>query len=233
MSFELSLSVLMLLYLPISTTLIMNVSFRIVYASVYGLVIFYFYLSAGTNPGRTVTQIDGSFENCDFCAAPKPERSHHCKRCRCCVLKMDHHCTWLNNCIGFYNICHFSRLLVYACLLSIWTLIQTLHSIADTSADHSLLIVLMHCINLVILVPFTSLICMMAWNQFLSVCTNMTTIERMTYDSNYAFEDLIFNPYDLGIKHNLNESLGHWLVGWILPLGPRGYGSFFSKKLEK
>lgn len=34
---------------------------------------------------------------------PKPERAHHCKTCRACILKYDHHCPWINQCVGLGN----------------------------------------------------------------------------------------------------------------------------------
>lgn len=40
---------------------------------------------------------------CKKCITPKPARTHHCSICDKCILKMDHHCPWFNNCIGFYN----------------------------------------------------------------------------------------------------------------------------------
>ncbi|EST04826.1 Zinc finger, DHHC-type, palmitoyltransferase [Kalmanozyma brasiliensis GHG001] len=36
-------------------------------------------------------------------APPKPERSHHCRACKSCALKFDHHCPWLNQCVGLGN----------------------------------------------------------------------------------------------------------------------------------
>ncbi|TKY86246.1 hypothetical protein EX895_005071 [Sporisorium graminicola] len=36
-------------------------------------------------------------------APPKPERSHHCRACKTCTLKFDHHCPWLNQCVGLGN----------------------------------------------------------------------------------------------------------------------------------
>ena len=34
---------------------------------------------------------------------PKPERAHHCRTCNACILKFDHHCPWLNQCVGLGN----------------------------------------------------------------------------------------------------------------------------------
>ncbi|WFD44847.1 protein S-acyltransferase [Malassezia psittaci] len=39
----------------------------------------------------------------NFVFAPKPERAHHCKTCKMCVLKFDHHCPWINQCVGLGN----------------------------------------------------------------------------------------------------------------------------------
>ncbi|KAK6328923.1 hypothetical protein J4Q44_G00009010 [Coregonus suidteri] len=40
---------------------------------------------------------------CKKCIIPKPARTHHCGNCNTCILKMDHHCPWLNNCVGHFN----------------------------------------------------------------------------------------------------------------------------------
>jgi hypothetical protein len=40
---------------------------------------------------------------CDKCSIVRPPRCHHCSQCRRCVLQFDHHCVWLNNCVGYHN----------------------------------------------------------------------------------------------------------------------------------
>lgn len=40
---------------------------------------------------------------CLKCQIVRPPRCHHCSQCQRCVLQFDHHCIWVNNCIGYNN----------------------------------------------------------------------------------------------------------------------------------
>ncbi|CAG9765258.1 unnamed protein product [Ceutorhynchus assimilis] len=55
-------------------------------------------------------------QSCGVCHGFKAPRSHHCRKCGRCVQKMDHHCPWINNCVGWGNHAHFTYFLLFATL---------------------------------------------------------------------------------------------------------------------
>lgn len=63
-------------------------------------------------PINTVSH-EGGYRICSTCRVLKPDRAHHCKKCNTCVLRMDHHCPWLKNCVGHQTQKYFLQVLTY------------------------------------------------------------------------------------------------------------------------
>ncbi|KAL1508882.1 hypothetical protein ABEB36_003704 [Hypothenemus hampei] len=53
-------------------------------------------------------------QKCMVCQGYKAPRAHHCRKCGRCVQKMDHHCPWINNCVGWGNHANFTYFLFFA-----------------------------------------------------------------------------------------------------------------------
>lgn len=91
------------------------VLFISVYEACFALCIWSHLACMLTDPGAVPPDLEltTGMQQCVKCCAPKPPRYHHCRTCKRCVMRMDHHCLFANNCIGAYNQKHFILFLVY------------------------------------------------------------------------------------------------------------------------
>lgn len=148
----------------------------------------------------------------------KPDRTHHCSQCHRCVLKMDHHCDWVGNCIGFYNYKYFLNTLFFASLSTIIIVftsrrVVTVALDVDTvPAGRAIFIVIAYVLACVLALVITLFFCFHLW-----LTTNQyTTIE---YREKRSSSDLFKkrSPYDLGTYRNLQAVLGESPLVWCIP----------------
>ncbi|KAL4466515.1 hypothetical protein ABPG72_000722 [Tetrahymena utriculariae] len=156
---------------------------------------------------------------CLICHIFKPERCHHCSICGRCVLNMDHHCPWLNNCIGFQNR-KFFFLLIFYVNVAVWYILggflpfvwKILSNLRDFKAE-----------NLWVLIPFSIFIpfSIIIFNFFLFhyrlIARNMTTLENLDRERN---KEPLNAPskYDLGFKYNWEQVFGKNQYLWPFPI---------------
>ena len=60
---------------------------------------------------------------CRNCYVARPPNVHHCGICHACILDKDHHCPWVNNCIGLFNKKYFILFNFYAILSVIYSIL--------------------------------------------------------------------------------------------------------------
>lgn len=65
---------------------------------------------------------------CRVCETYRPPKANHCFVCNRCVKGMDHHCPWINNCIGERNHKYFLQFLIYVGVLALYAIVLVIFS---------------------------------------------------------------------------------------------------------
>uniref|UniRef100_A0A3Q2YA14 Palmitoyltransferase n=1 Tax=Hippocampus comes TaxID=109280 RepID=A0A3Q2YA14_HIPCM len=124
---------------------------------------------------------------CPKCCSIKPERAHHCSICKRCIRKMDHHCPWVNNCVGEKNQRFFVLFTMYIALISAHALgLSGMHfftcikvqwnECSEFSPGVSVLLLIFLCLEAILFLTFTAV---MFGTQIHSICNDETEIERL------------------------------------------------------
>mmetsp|Transcript_6208 Transcript_6208/g.11927 ORF Transcript_6208/g.11927 Transcript_6208/m.11927 type:complete len:376 (-) Transcript_6208:57-1184(-) len=165
------------------------------------------------------TKRSGDRRHCKWCAKYKPDRCHHCRVCRMCILKMDHHCPWIYNCVGYRNHKYFFLLLFYCVLAThmiTWTMLDSVKNSVDADTPFVKMFLLLFGETLA---AFLGLLLTAFWIFHIWLMLKaMTTIEfceksmkRAGYDSSI---------YDCGFCGNIRAVLGDNMLLWLCPCSP-------------
>ncbi|PHJ17116.1 dhhc zinc finger domain-containing protein [Cystoisospora suis] len=154
---------------------------------------------------------------------------------------MDHHCPWINNCVGFYNRRYFIQLLLYALLSLFFVFIHGFyfifmesirstqpvanrfggggssphtHSEYDPSEGSALTVLKYVYVCLMLFFSMVLIFALIPFSRFHLnlVLRNSTTIENM----DVANRDR--NRYDLGVSRNIEQVFGPNPCCWLAPV---------------
>uniref|UniRef100_A0A2K6WKJ1 Palmitoyltransferase n=1 Tax=Onchocerca volvulus TaxID=6282 RepID=A0A2K6WKJ1_ONCVO len=199
---------------------------------------------------------------CLYCKVIKPNRTHHCRRCNRCIIRMDHHCPIIGRCIHMHNHKFFLLFLFWAAVLCGYAVYVTLPALFQRTsiviwnfsgmisavipgyvqrAPPSIDRLVSTC--LVASGALNALICGISLSIFLgqlmhSLLRNETTLESTTFqfcgdNNDQHITDNI--SYDLGsVWKNFCSIFGYNPLLWLLPIQTTyGNGLFFNEDALK
>ncbi|XP_013855394.1 palmitoyltransferase ZDHHC12-B isoform X4 [Austrofundulus limnaeus] len=143
---------------------------------------------------------------CGHCLLQQPMRSKHCQTCHHCVRRYDHHCPWIENCVGEQNHRWFVVYLAVQLLVLVWALHITwtglvlVPGLSPWLRSNGVLLVV-----LVLLVLLALVVLLLLGSHLYLVSLNTTTWEfmsrhRISYLKHCGAEQ---NPFDRGTLLNL------------------------------
>eukprot|EP01134_Creolimax_fragrantissima_P006062 CFRG6062T1 len=180
----------------------------------------------------------GQLQFCHQCDSFKPPRAHHCRECGVCSLKMDHHCPWINGCVGWRNHKAFVLFLFYVIL-------DGCHSLYIVGWRGYILYkynlwvrrpsLLLDVISVGLLAFAVSLaVSILLYYQLKTVFRNKTDIEDWIVlkakDRGLKDSSKFEYPYDVGYLANFVEVFGNSPTLWLWPTASHGDGIMWSVK---
>lgn len=167
---------------------------------------------------------------CRRCKSVKPLKAHHCRTCGRCIIRMDHHCPWVNNCVAIFNQKYFLLFLLYTCILCIYSgVVLVLRFISCTNnlkqcsiSTFQAVLCVLHFVEALVFGLFVSI---MMFDQLTAIFENTPGIDALQKKQ--------------GVKRGKYESLKdvfaepfHWK--WFLPLNmpQKIYEDFAAELLQ-
>ena len=176
-------------------------------------------------PQRIIDQFNP--HKCELCNnKSKHIRSSHCSTCKVCVLKRDHHCPWVNKCIGYTNMQFFFTYLIW---LMIYGVLFFQGFLKYYNNKKSTLWVLKPFVLFCALFTFVVFIAMInllvqTFISFVNECFFYETTKTQNIERYYIcckqmnMEEMTLNPYNKGWLFNIECCIGPTLLHFLFPI---------------
>ncbi|MBV95862.1 Palmitoyltransferase ZDHHC23, partial [Eschrichtius robustus] len=164
-----------------------------------------------TSAGSPAT---GKEDWCAKCRLVRPARAWHCRICGFCVRRMDHHCVWINSCVGESNHQAFMLALLIFLLTSVYGITLTLDTICT---DRSVFTALFYCPG--VYANYSSALC------FTCVWYSVIIVGGMAYIFLIQLINISYNVTEREVQQALRQKTGRRLLcGLIVDTGQYNRG---------
>ncbi|GMM32815.1 palmitoyltransferase [Saccharomycopsis crataegensis] len=156
---------------------------------------------------------------CPTCRIWRPPRTSHCMLCGVCVANLDHHCIWLNNCVGSRNYSYFFSFVLMAFLSTVYLNVCSYYFIfhhhsnstpLDIIKKYPASLCLLIYSHLLMLYPFLLLLCHTYLN-----CVGLKTKEFL---NNHVKASTLFKTGRFNV-FNTKNTLKNFIIGICQPRG--------------
>ncbi|XP_033282940.1 palmitoyltransferase ZDHHC12 isoform X1 [Orcinus orca] len=148
---------------------------------------------------------------CRYCMVLQPLRARHCRECRRCVRRYDHHCPWMENCVGERNHPVFVAYLALQLVVLLWGLYLAWSGLRFFQPwglwlrSSGLLFA-----TFLLLSLFSLVASLLLASHLYLVASNTTTWEFISSHRIAYLRQRPGNPFDRGLTRNL----AHFFCGW-------------------
>ena len=164
---------------------------------------------------------------CINCFAVRPINTHHCSVCHKCVIEQDHHCPWVNNCIGLFNKKIFILFLFYGSIEVIYSVLlffyyQLYKNINQFKNEPFLIVLDIFALIFGLILAIVSL--MLLWDQYDTIIHSITQCDFK--------EGLLLEKSTVRQQINLIFG-GNFSFRWFLPFYPGGNINKYNELMKK